>query len=312
MAEEHEIEAAMREATATELLPVASPGEEAGTPSGDGEVRPAEPESTNGKSKKKGKPRAKATFTLRPEDDPKLTWTLQKIPLDELFSPKDDRASDEVDPNLVASIQKVGLLEPLLVRWDEEERKYSVIAGKRRLKALLVAGIKEPVACNVVEGQVIPGQDPLIALTENDLREEMSPYDKAKLWAEVLKQTGWTQEELADHYGMSKGTVSEALKLVKAKLPRSVKEQLSRNEISAKAVTRSIDKDGSYNPELLKAGKKGTGENDRTNVVYKTWPDEETGITLVAQGLKKKAPPTQELISAIKNWLTSLEASAKA
>jgi ParB/RepB/Spo0J family partition protein len=279
----------------------------------------AEPETAaNGKTKKRsGKTKAEAAVKLRPEDNPKLSWTFKKIPADELFVPGKDRSEEDEKEfeRLVASVGKLGILEPLPVRFDKDMGKYAIVAGKRRFRAHLAAGIKDPVPCHVIEEQVIPGQDPLIALTENALREKMSPYDQAKLWAAVLKQTGWTQEELAQHYGIAKGRVSEYLKLLKVKLSKEAKAKLARGELSAKAVSRAIDSEGNYNPELAATSnrkhqpKEGGNNTSSYKSTYVSWCDKDTGITLIAEGSKKKLPPIDTIISSLKRWLSVLEAT---
>src|ERR1700683_2268228 len=80
---------------------------------------------------------------------------------------------------LAASIRAHGLQQNLVVK--PEGKKYAVVAGGQRLKALMQLakeGDIKPnylVTCKIAEGELDPAE---LSLAENVMREDMHPADK--------------------------------------------------------------------------------------------------------------------------------------
>jgi len=108
---------------------------------------------------------------------------------------------------LAASLKEHGLLQPIVVR--KEGAKYRIIAGERRYRAAKIAGIKELQAV-VYKGE----RDYLVALIENVQREDLSPIEVAEAYAEIMKRSGLTQQQLAEQVGKSRPEISNALRLL--------------------------------------------------------------------------------------------------
>ena len=73
----------------------------------------------------------------------------QKIPMDSLLpNPHQPRLLFEAIDELVASIQEVGVLEPLLVR--QSTQGFQIISGERRYRAAVDAGLDE-IPCIVLD-----------------------------------------------------------------------------------------------------------------------------------------------------------------
>ena len=123
--------------------------------------------------------------------------------------------------DLIESIEKHGLLEPLVVRPIGGE-KYEVVAGNRRYLALKKLGWSK-VQCHIKKLDDKEAFE--VALTENIQRENMTPLEEAKAFKTYVKEKGWgSVTELAKKIGKSQGYISQRLKLLK--LPEEVKQKL--------------------------------------------------------------------------------------
>lgn len=125
---------------------------------------------------------------------------------------------------LAASIESVGLLEPLLVR--QSNGHYEVIAGHRRLKAAGVAGLKEvPVIVReMTDEQVVEAM-----LVENLQRSDLSPLDEARGYQQ-LTQYKIARKDIAKRIGRSAAHVGNRIKLLDA--PLVAQQALAQGKIS--------------------------------------------------------------------------------
>lgn len=111
---------------------------------------------------------------------------------------------------LVASIEEVGILVPLVVR-PLGKGEYAVIAGAGRLEALRLsgAGPKSKVPCVVMD--VDDAEATLLALVENVVREDMRPFDEAETARVLVEDYGYTQARVAKALGVRQSAVSMKL-----------------------------------------------------------------------------------------------------
>ena len=111
---------------------------------------------------------------------------------------------------LSRSIVENGIIQPLIVK--AEEGNYRLVAGERRLKASLIAGIKE-VPC-IVSG-LNEEESLFVALIENIQREKLHFFDEANAVLHIIKEYGYTQENIAKKIGKSQGAIANKLRLLK-------------------------------------------------------------------------------------------------
>ncbi|PZS40636.1 MAG: chromosome partitioning protein ParB [Pseudonocardiales bacterium] len=118
----------------------------------------------------------------------------------------DEDALDE----LVASIQEVGLLQPVVVREVGPDR-FELVMGERRWRASQRAGLTEIPA--IVRDTT---DDDLLrdALMENLHREQLNPLEEAAAYQQLLDDFGATHEELARRIGRSRPHISNTLRLL--------------------------------------------------------------------------------------------------
>jgi len=134
----------------------------------------------------------------------------------------DEEALDE----LAASIEQLGVLQPLLVR--EKAGGYELIAGERRLRASRRAGLTE-VPVMVVEADDRGSLER--ALVENIHRTDLNPIEEAAAYRQLIEDGGLTQDVLAEHLGRSRVTISNSLRLLS--LPTSVQALLVGGRLTA-------------------------------------------------------------------------------
>ena len=148
--------------------------------------------------------------------------------------PNPDQPRRTVEPEALAdlarSIERHGLLQPIVVRaLDERTDHYLLVAGQRRFLAHRSLG-RETIFAIVTDGDADE-----LALIENLQREDLSPIDEADAMARLMARHRYTQEQLGQVLGRRQSTISESLSL--AGLPETIKEdyRTSANPV-AKAV----------------------------------------------------------------------------
>jgi len=135
--------------------------------------------------------------------------------------------NDETIEEMAESIKEHGILQPLVVR-PLADGKYELVAGERRLRAAVLAGLKKvPVVIKEMEEP----QAWEAALTENLQRENLNPIEEAAAYREMLERYGYTQEELARKIGKSRAHVANTVRLLN--LPEEVRELVKTGEITA-------------------------------------------------------------------------------
>ena len=128
---------------------------------------------------------------------------------------------------LAASIGRVGVLQPVLVRQLDADR-FELIAGERRWRAAQRAGLQTiPALVRDVEGQESLEQ----ALVENLHREDLNPLEEAAAYLQLQQEFGLTQQAVASRVGRSRAAVTNATRLLQ--LPTAVQEFLASRELSA-------------------------------------------------------------------------------
>jgi len=127
---------------------------------------------------------------------------------------------------LADSIEKHGLIQPLLVEPLEKDR-YRIIAGERRWRACRMAGIDSvPAVIRTVTEQ----QNMEIALIENLQREDLNPIEEAKGYRSLSELYHMTQEQIAESVGKSRPAIANAMRLLS--LPEQIMDFVSAGELS--------------------------------------------------------------------------------
>lgn len=143
---------------------------------------------------------------------------------------------------LAHSIERLGLLQNLIVTDSGDGQHYEVEAGKRRLKALqyLQVKCKRLPKNHAVRCLLVPdGSARTVSLAENVQRESLSPIDELLAW-KALADEGQSIEDIAADFGVTPLVVQRRLRLANVS-PRLLadyrKDQVTLEQLMALAVT---------------------------------------------------------------------------
>ena len=144
-------------------------------------------------------------------------------------------------PELAASIQRVGLLQNLIVTATTDGERYEVVAGGRRLTALKLLAKKRRISkeWDVPCLLVADGTARTASLTENVQREAMHPADQFEAFAALVAE-GRSIEDIAADFSVTPLVVQRRLKLANVS-PRLLAdyraEAVSLDQLMALAIT---------------------------------------------------------------------------
>lgn len=126
---------------------------------------------------------------------------------------------------LANSIKEHGVFQPIIVK--KSIKGYEIIAGERRVKASLMAGLTEIPAIirDFNDTQMME-----IALLENLQRENLTAIEEATAYKKLQETLALTQEELAKRLGKSRSHITNMLGLLT--LPEIIQEDISNKKIS--------------------------------------------------------------------------------
>ncbi|MCB2053188.1 MAG: ParB/RepB/Spo0J family partition protein [Geminicoccaceae bacterium] len=128
--------------------------------------------------------------------------------------------------DLAASIERHGLLQPVIVR-TSGEGSYVLIAGERRMRACRKLG-RKTIAAILTDGDA--GE---IALIENLQRENLDPFDEAAAVARLMAERGYSQNEIGKIIGKRQNTVSALLSLTT--LPERIRREYPTSDRVSKS-----------------------------------------------------------------------------
>ena len=140
--------------------------------------------------------------------------------------PRTQFKKEEIE-ELAASIEKDGLLQPILVR-QIADGTYQIIAGERRWQASKAVGLKKvPVRIKEVDDD----QALELALIENIQRSDLNPIEEAYGYRRLMERRSMTQAEVAQAVSKGRSTVANALRLLD--LPEEAQQLLFEEKITA-------------------------------------------------------------------------------
>ncbi len=127
---------------------------------------------------------------------------------------------------LSQSIREYGVLQPISVRKNGSSY-YELVAGERRLRASQLAGLTEIPAIVV---DMSDTESAVIALIENLQREDLDFIEEAEGYYNLIKDHGFTQDELARRIGKRQSTIANKLRILK--LSDSVKSMIVKEGLT--------------------------------------------------------------------------------
>lgn len=158
--------------------------------------------------------------------------------------PRDVFDEEEID-QLATSLLDVGMLQPLVVRPLDGDR-YELVAGERRLRAAMVAGLPTvPAIVRATEDADLLKE----ALVENIHRVQLNALEEAAAYQQLLEDFGVTQEELAARLGRSRPAISNTIRLLS--LPPGVQRRIAAGVITAGHAKALLSLEGAASQQRL-------------------------------------------------------------
>ena len=150
------------------------------------------------------------------------------IKLDDLrsnpYQPR-KKFDQEALSELAKSIKEHGVFQPIIAK--KTIKGYEIIAGERRVKASILAGLEEiPAIIRDFSDQEMME----IALLENLQREDLTAIEEATAYKKLQENLNITQDELAKRLGKSRSHITNMLGLLN--LPVYIQEEISNKTIS--------------------------------------------------------------------------------
>ena len=153
------------------------------------------------------------------------------IPVGNIVPNKDQprkKFNEEQLKELALSIEKNGVLQPILVRKDKNNPvMFEIIAGERRWRAANFAGIPEIPALikDLSDKETFE-----IGLIENLQRENLSPIEEANGYKKLMNSFNYTQEDISKIVNKSRSYIANTLRLLS--LPEEVQDMVDNGDIS--------------------------------------------------------------------------------
>ena len=148
---------------------------------------------------------------------------------------------DDALEELTNSIKANGVLQPIVVRPAEEEGRYILILGERRLHASKLAG---KMTVPAIVRRVSEQQAAEMTIIENLQREDLKPLEQAEAFRLLSQEFKLTQAQIGERVGLSRESVANYMRLLR--LPVPTMELLARGEINfamAKELLKLEDND---------------------------------------------------------------------
>lgn len=142
------------------------------------------------------------------------------------YQPRSDFDPVEMK-GLTESVLRHGVVQPIVVR-PVDGHYYQLVAGQRRLRAAVQAGLSE------LPARIVELEDRQlfeIAIVENLQRQDLNAIEKGAAFQDYLNRFGVTHEELAERLGIDRSTVTNFLRLLE--LPDEVQQAIRRGSLSA-------------------------------------------------------------------------------
>ena len=137
-----------------------------------------------------------------------------------------DHFDEETLGSLAASIQEVGVIQPVIVR--EIEGGYELVAGERRWRAAARVGLGTiPALVRTADDQASLET----AIVENLHRQDLNALEEAAAYQQLLDDFSMTQQQVAARVGRSRSAVANTIRLLQ--LPASVQGYLIDGRLSA-------------------------------------------------------------------------------
>jgi ParB family chromosome partitioning protein len=171
---------------------------------------------------------------------------------------------DDKDELIKEHLSKFDLLQPVVVRFDDESQRYKLLIGRRRYFALSAKGeMKIPAVISQLEG----AEAEAASLFENLIRKDLPPLEKARMVKKLIDSTKGGITAVSAKYGLPKSTVSEWLSILT--LPALLQKKIEKGEITSYEAVRIARKPKHVQEKLVSAANVGKLQEEMSRVGVK-------------------------------------------
>ena len=154
--------------------------------------------------------------------------SINEVPLSQIHANPDQPRRDfdqESLEELAESLREIGIIQPITLR-KMAEGDYQIIAGERRYRASVMAGLKSiPAYIRTADDENVMA----MALIENIQREDLNSMEVALACQNLLEVYNMTQEQLSSRIGKKRATIANYIRLLK--LPAEIQVALKNKQI---------------------------------------------------------------------------------
>ncbi|XDD44566.1 ParB/RepB/Spo0J family partition protein [Leptospira sp. WS60.C2] len=153
------------------------------------------------------------------------------LELNQIFpNPNQPRLIGKEDTSdLVPSMERLGLIEPILVR--KEKGRYLIVAGERRYRAALKLGWKEIPAIITDANEDVCYE---MSLAENEKRKNLNPWEVGKAIQYLRKEKKKTADEVSTLLGYSERYVKQLSSIARLDQKSVMELMISGKPLSVK------------------------------------------------------------------------------
>ena len=219
-----------------------------------------------------------------------------QVPLSKIvpnpYQPRKEFESEALS-ELADSIRQYGVLQPLLVA-PGKDGTYILIAGERRLRASIMAGLG---TVPVIVSEYTTQQIAEIALIENLQRKDLHYLEEAEGYEKLVNTFHLTQESMAIRVGKKQSTIANKLRLLR--LPVSVRNKLHDSKLTERhaRVLLKLENEDTQKAVLQKVLKGNLNVRQTEALVEKT---------LKENGKLDKKKPRIVIVNDVRIYLNSI------
>ena len=219
-----------------------------------------------------------------------------QVPLSKIvpnpYQPRKEFESEALS-ELADSICQYGVLQPLLVA-PGKDGTYILIAGERRLRASIMAGLG---TVPVIVSEYTTQQIAEIALIENLQRKDLHYLEEAEGYEKLVNTFHLTQESMAIRVGKKQSTIANKLRLLR--LPVSVRNKLHDSKLTERhaRVLLKLENEETQKAVLQKVLKGNLNVRQTEALVEKT---------LKENGKLDKKKPRIVIVNDVRIYLNSI------
>lgn len=215
--------------------------------------------------------------------------------------------------DLARSIDKQGLLQPIVVCPAERAGSYEIILGQRRFLACKQLGMTE-IRAQILDERIDEIGAKVLSLTENMMRRDINRRDKIDVCTALYKRYG-SMRDVADETGLPYAEVRQFVKY--DRLTPELKKLVDRDEVplnvalraqDAASVTGRLDDTEAVTLAKEMAGMSGA-QQDRLQKAREEMP--EKPVDEVIESAKEQTQVTQVVVTLLRSAHAALQTFAK-